>query len=227
MEKEYLKNIIKESVNYNDALIRMGYKSQGNNYKTIQKYIKEFNIDISHFQTHAMVAKQVGFRNRKYTLEDILVENFEGFVSNNILKPKLYKADLKQPICELCGQDENWITGKICMILDHINGNNRDNRIENLRIVCPNCDTTLPTFKGRNSKKGRKETPIKLNKTENFLNLKEDLINKILNSNIDFEKSGWGKKLSEITGRSPAWGLRWVKNNIPEIEKICFKHIAV
>jgi hypothetical protein len=52
----------------------------------------------------------------------------------------------------MCGQDENWYGNKISLILDHINGINTDNRIENLRIVCPNCNATLPTHGGKNVK---------------------------------------------------------------------------
>lgn len=43
------------------------------------------------------------------------------------------------------------------LILDHINGIHKDNRIENLRIVCPNCNATLPTHGGKNVKKQKKE----------------------------------------------------------------------
>ena len=39
---------------------------------------------------------------------------------------------------------------KIPLELDHINGNNKDHRLENLRLLCPNCHATTSTFKGRN-----------------------------------------------------------------------------
>jgi len=57
----------------------------------------------------------------------------------------LYQEKLKNKVCELCGQDENWNGKKMSLILDHINGINNDNRLENLRIVCPNCNATLDT----------------------------------------------------------------------------------
>jgi hypothetical protein len=57
-----------------------------------------------------------------------------------------YQENLKEKKCEICGIDENWFGGsKLVHILDHINGDPYDNRIENLRIVCPNCNSTLDT----------------------------------------------------------------------------------
>ena len=61
------------------------------------------------------------------------------------MKNRLYDEGLKERKCELCGQDENWYGKKMSLILDHINGVNNDSRIENLRILCPNCNATLPT----------------------------------------------------------------------------------
>lgn len=63
----------------------------------------------------------------------------------SLLIRKIYEAGLKQRKCELCGQGEDWNGMKISLILDHINGINNDHRIENLRIVCPNCNATLDT----------------------------------------------------------------------------------
>jgi HNH endonuclease len=66
------------------------------------------------------------------------------------LKRRLYATGLKQRRCELCGQGEDWRGRPMALILDHINGVATDNRIENLRIVCPNCASTLDTHCGRN-----------------------------------------------------------------------------
>src|SRR5262249_10188386 len=65
---------------------------------------------------------------------------------------RLYEAGLKPRRCELCSQDENWNGTRMSLILDHINGVPDDNRIENLRIVCPNCAATLDTHCGRKNK---------------------------------------------------------------------------
>ena len=65
------------------------------------------------------------------------------------LKARLYEAGLKSRACELCGQGELWRGRSMALILDHINGVGDDNRIENLRIVCPNCAATFETHCGR------------------------------------------------------------------------------
>lgn len=72
-----------------------------------------------------------------------MVENSN--YSRQSLKRRLYNTGLKERECELCGQGEEWMGKRMSLILDHINGINNDNRLENLRIVCPNCNATLPT----------------------------------------------------------------------------------
>lgn len=74
---------------------------------------------------------------------ELLVEN--STTSRGAIKRNLYKEGLKERKCELCGQGEEWNGKKMSLILDHINGINNDNRLENLRIVCPNCNATLDT----------------------------------------------------------------------------------
>jgi hypothetical protein len=65
------------------------------------------------------------------------------------LKRRLYAEGVKQRACELCGQGEMWQGRRMSLILDHINGEATDNRLENLQIVCPNCAATLDTHCGK------------------------------------------------------------------------------
>jgi hypothetical protein len=88
--------------------------------------------------------------DEKYPLESVLVEN--STYARRALKKRLRAQNLIKYECAICGSDEMW-HGKIMpLILDHINGVNNDNRIENLRFVCSNCDSQLPTYKSRNRK---------------------------------------------------------------------------
>ena len=86
-------------------------------------------------------------------LTEVLVVNSN--YSRGTLKQRLYAEGLKVRRCELCGQGEGWRGRSMSLILDHVNGIPTDNRIENLRIVCPNCAATLETHCGRNLKRGR------------------------------------------------------------------------
>src|SRR5207245_1335080 len=65
------------------------------------------------------------------------------------LKERLFVEGIKARRCEMCGQDEEWNGRTMSLILDHISGVGNDNRIDNLRIVCPNCAATLDTHCGR------------------------------------------------------------------------------
>lgn len=68
------------------------------------------------------------------------------------MKRRLLAEGLKEPVCEMCGQDEMWRGRPMSMILDHINGVRDDHRLENLRMLCPNCAATLDTHCGRRNR---------------------------------------------------------------------------
>lgn len=139
--EDYLKSIISESITYTECIIKSGLSPRcSGNFQTLKKYIKIFDIDISHFTGGKFIANNIV----KIPLENILIK--ESYFNRTHLKERLYKEELKKKECEICGMGEDWFNGlKIVHILDHINGEPYDNRIENLRIVCPNCNSTLET----------------------------------------------------------------------------------
>lgn len=81
-------------------------------------------------------------------LDEVLVEG--STYSRWTLKKRLFESGLKLRRCEMCGQGERWRGRRMALVIDHINGVSNDNRLENLRIVCPNCAATLETHCGRN-----------------------------------------------------------------------------
>jgi hypothetical protein len=125
----------------------------GGAHQVLRKYARLWGIRTDHFDPYAAVRGSGAARRRP--LEEILVES--STFSRNHLKERLYEAGLKQPLCELCGQGELWRGAVMGMILDHINGVSNDHRLENLRIVCPNCAATLDTHCARSRRVTRSE----------------------------------------------------------------------
>lgn len=86
------------------------------------------------------------------------------FVSRKAIKNFLIKNNLKKYECEICKNKGEWQGKKLSLQLDHINGKNEDNHIDNLRFICPNCHSQTKTFAGRN--KGKKRIFIRPSKKE-------------------------------------------------------------
>lgn len=91
---------------------------------------------------------------KKYTKEQIFSDISP--ISNGQLKKIILVEKLIEYKCE-CGIESCWQGKNIALELDHKNGNNRDNRLENLRFLCPNCHSQTETFRGRNKNTGRKK----------------------------------------------------------------------
>lgn len=142
-KEENLSNIVKNSFSYRGCLKKLNIRNAGGNFRTLKKYIEKYNIDTSHFKIEQCLG-------HKKDISEYLVENSNCSRAN--LKRRLLEENILENICVLCGQDNNWKGTKISLVLDHINGIHNDNRIENLRIVCPNCNAGLDTFAGKNNK---------------------------------------------------------------------------
>ncbi|MBA3808987.1 MAG: hypothetical protein H0X28_11450 [Solirubrobacterales bacterium] len=121
----------------------------GGNHRTLRRYVEQvWEISTSHFDPDR--ARNEALQRRPIALSSILVE--ASSYSRAHLKARLFKEGLKERCCELCSQGELWRGQRMALILDHINGVADDHRLENLRIVCPNCAATLDTHCGRQNR---------------------------------------------------------------------------
>jgi hypothetical protein len=137
---------IAQAICWSDALRALGYEPKGHNIRTLQRWARIWQVDTSHFDPN--IGRRRAGVSQQRPLEEMLVEG--SSCARDQLKRRLFQTGLKEPRCEMCGQGEVWRDRPMSMILDHINGVSNDNRLENLRIVCPNCAATLDTHCGRN-----------------------------------------------------------------------------
>ena len=126
-------------------LRQLGLRTAGGNPRTVQKYVRLWGIPVDHFDPDGV--RRRALRHVARPLEEILVE--DSHYHRGHLKRRLYEEGIKERRCELCGQGEMWRGAEMSLILDHINGIPTDNRLENLRVVCPNCNATFATHCGR------------------------------------------------------------------------------
>ena len=144
---EQFQEIVESSNSISEIASSLGYKSKGGGVvKMIKDRIEKLSLDTSHFNPYSIGS----MKGKKYISDDeIFVEN-STYVNNTSLKKKLLKMNVIEYKCAICGISE-WLGNSLSLQLDHINGNNKDNRLENLRLLCPNCHSQTSTFSGRNA----------------------------------------------------------------------------
>jgi len=146
--EEQAREAIATSYSWAESLRKLGLCSTGGAWRVLKKYAALWNISTDHFDPARCIEGNLRFPARP--LEEVLVEN--STYSRQHVKRRLFQEGLKEPVCEMCGQGEMWHGRPMGMILDHINGVRDDHRLENLRIVCPNCAATLDTHCGRKNR---------------------------------------------------------------------------
>ena len=152
--KEWLQELCQDSYSYAEVLRKAGRKQGGGTQATLRKKIEEFGIDISHFtgQRWQDSPNQIdNHENReKYSLEEVFIKNSP--VTQKVLRGYVERHNVIPYKCQNCGCDGHWQNGIIALEIDHIDGDNTNNEISNLRYLCPNCHALTDTYRGRNIK---------------------------------------------------------------------------
>ena len=152
--REILEPVVARSTSVNEVLRRLGLDPVGGHHTNISRRIKAYGLDTSHF-TPVIRTERQRYNQRRRTAEEILVEETSARatrVPSSRLKRAMRELGMEER-CSLCGTEAVWLGEPLPLEVDHIDGGWRNNRIENLRLLCPNCHSTTDTYRGRN--KGR------------------------------------------------------------------------
>lgn len=142
------KQAVETSTSIRQVLSKLGLKEAGGNYSHVKRRIEKLNLSLAEGANGQGWAKGKKL-GPKRPVEWYLTENSHH--QSHRLKQRLITEGLKQHKCECCGITE-WVGQPTPIELDHINGIHTDNRLENLRLLCPNCHAQTNTYRGKNKK---------------------------------------------------------------------------
>ena len=107
-------------------------------------------------------------RDKEWNDTKLVIEQTGQFPSSvHGAVPRRYLTEKYGAKCTICGLT-HWLNTPILLVLDHIDGNAKNWRLENLRLVCSNCDATLPTYKNRNKGNGRYSRKLRYQNGQSF-----------------------------------------------------------
>ena len=138
---EQLMVAVQESTTFADVMRKLGLQLSAGNYPTLKRAIRRLGLDISH-----MLGKRHGrgVPPTKISLDKALIEH--STYNPYHLKARLIKEGILSEQCAICKSAPVWLDKPLVLILDHVNGVHDDDRIENLRLLCPNCNSQTETF---------------------------------------------------------------------------------
>ena len=183
LSDEQFVELLKKSSTISEVLFKLGYTVKGNSwgYSQVKRRMDDLNLDHSIFKGKSAIIKTTKLNNVKK--EDILKENCKH--QRTVLRRYIIKNNLIPYKCAICGCTE-WQGKTLSLELDHINGINNDNRLENLRFLCPNCHSQTSTYGSRNQQLNNSKYDI----SEELRNIVEKKYNEVKNV----------KKVSSILG---------------------------
>ena len=155
-DEQFVK-LIKSSTNISEVLFKLGYSIKGNSwgFSQVRRRMDDLNLSPADFKGKNAMLKDR--RERELTADILLRENCKH--NRNCLRRFIIKNNLLPYECAICGVCE-WNGKTLSLELDHINGINNDNRLENLRFLCPNCHSQTTTYGSRNQQRSESKYEI-------------------------------------------------------------------
>lgn len=154
-EKSVLIGVVAKAKTFTEILGFFGLRNIGGNFRTLKKRLAADNVSFDHIPQGPYASRgRVNYKSAVLPDSAVFIEN--SMVCRAAVKRRVIQRQLIPYQCAVCNCDPIWNSQELVLILDHINGNNRDHRITNLRFVCPNCNSQLETFGGRNIKYNRR-----------------------------------------------------------------------
>lgn len=143
---EELREAVKTSFSYRQVLSKLGLNPDGGaSNASVKRAVASENIDASHFTGQGHLRGKKHNWTPTQPLENLLKKN-TYCASTNRLKKRLYKAGLLEEKCNKCSLGNIWHGNTIVLHLEHTNGDETDNRLSNLEILCPNCHSQTKTY---------------------------------------------------------------------------------
>lgn len=154
VDLDELRNVVSQSSSFNEVVRKLGV-SRGGSITILKKRLNAENIDFSHIpqgrNSNLGRTDRTRTPSNKFPLTKVMIKN--SAYNRGSLKRRLIKNGSLKNECSICGLDPEWNGKLLVLVLDHKNGVNNDHRFENLRLLCPNCNSQTETFSGRNLKK--------------------------------------------------------------------------
>lgn len=155
ISSEVFAEYVKNSSSFTEILRKCDLENKGGNINTVKRRINKENLDYSHIKTGFGHNAGRTYPLRRISKEEALERIFTNSskTSRDFIKLIICRYSLKEYKCSECQLGDIWNEKKISLQLDHINGINDDNRLENLRFLCPNCHSQTETYCGKSSRK--------------------------------------------------------------------------
>ena len=148
---------VAKHTNFTDVLREIGLRPAGGNHASMKRHAARLSLDTSHFTSARRVRGLAVWREFKRRTDDEIFREGSD-VCSNVVRKRVRRL-IPPSRCAICGNAAEWQGRPLTLQLDHANGRFDDNRLENLRWLCPNCHSQTPTFAGRGKSRRVREAP--------------------------------------------------------------------